>query len=143
MQDVPDHRARWRRDHPDSARCSGQGALGLLGEQAFLLQLSFQGLEGSAEATFTSHFQRVRDELELAAGLVEPEATAHLNEINRIGGPWQLSFSYGRALQQPALKAWGGKAENKSAAQQAFFRRAKMNGAARSGDYDDAMEQAA
>ena len=64
--------------------------------------------------------------------------------MNRIGGfPWQLSFSYGRALQQPALKAWGGKAENRTAAQQAFFHRAKMNGAARSGDYDDAMEQAA
>ncbi len=80
----------------------------------------------------------------LSGGQSDEAATAHLNEMNRIGGfPWQLSFSYGRALQQPALKAWGGKPENKTAAQQAFFHRAKMNGAARSGDYDDAMEQAA
>ncbi len=80
----------------------------------------------------------------LSGGQSDEAATAHLNEMNRIGGfPWQLSFSYGRALQQPALKAWGGKPENKSAAQQAFFHRAKMNGAARSGDYSDAMENAA
>lgn len=80
----------------------------------------------------------------LSGGQSDEAATAHLNEMNRIGGfPWQLSFSYGRALQQPALKAWAGKVENKSAAQQAFFHRAKMNGAARSGDYNDKMEKAA
>jgi fructose-bisphosphate aldolase class I len=54
-----------------------------------------------------------------------------------------LSGSYGRALQAPALKAWGGKTENVKAAQQAYFHRAKCNGAARSGSYTDAMEAAA
>ena len=54
--------------------------------------------------------------------------------MNAIGPhPWQLSFSYGRALQAPALKAWGGKTENVEAAQQAYYHRAKLNGAARSG----------
>ena len=80
----------------------------------------------------------------LSGGQSDEAATAHLNEMNRIGGfPWQLSFSYGRALQQPVLKAWGGKAENKGAAQQAFFHRAKMNGAARNGSYSEKMEKAA
>jgi fructose-bisphosphate aldolase class I len=63
--------------------------------------------------------------------------------MNKIGGgPWELSFSYGRALQAPALKAWGGKSENIEAAQQAYFHRAKCNGAARSGSYTEAMEAA-
>ncbi len=80
----------------------------------------------------------------LSGGQSDEAATAHLNEMNRIGGfPWQLSFSYGRALQQPALKAWAGKVDNHDAAQQAFFHRAKMNGAARDGSYTDAMEKAA
>ena len=80
----------------------------------------------------------------LSGGQSDEAATAHLNEMNRIGGfPWELSFSYGRALQQPALKAWAGKAENEAAAQQAFYHRAKLNGAARSGSYEEAMERAA
>jgi fructose-bisphosphate aldolase, class I len=49
--------------------------------------------------------------------------------------PWELSFSYGRALQAPALKAWGGDSANVEAAQQAYYRRAKFNGAARTGSY--------
>ncbi len=78
----------------------------------------------------------------LSGGQSDTEATAHLNEMNRIGGlPWQLSFSYGRALQAPALKAWLGKAENIPAAKQAFLHRARCNGAARSGSYDDSMER--
>ncbi|HJW59934.1 MAG TPA: class I fructose-bisphosphate aldolase, partial [Actinomycetota bacterium] len=70
-------------------------------------------------------------------------ATAHLNAMNRLGGaPWQLSFSYGRALQAPALKAWKGDPANAPAAQRAFHHRARLNGAARSGDYTEAMESA-
>jgi len=80
----------------------------------------------------------------LSGGQSDEAATAHLNEMNRIGGfPWQLSFSYGRALQAPALKAWGGKKENVAAAQKAFLHRARLNGAARSGRYDASMEKAA
>ena len=80
----------------------------------------------------------------LSGGQSDEAATAHLNEMNRIGGfPWELSFSYGRALQAPALKAWGGKAENVAAAQRAFYHRAKLNGAARYGRYTESMEKAA
>ena len=64
--------------------------------------------------------------------------------MNKLGGgPWELSFSYGRALQAPTLKAWQGKADRVAAGQKAFFHRARCNGAARSGSYDDAMEKAA
>jgi len=80
----------------------------------------------------------------LSGGQSDELATAHLSEMNKIGGgPWQLSFSYGRALQAPALKAWGGKAANVGAGQKAYYHRAKCNGAARSGSYTDAMERAA
>jgi fructose-bisphosphate aldolase class I len=54
--------------------------------------------------------------------------------------PWELSFSYGRALQDPVLKAWKGKAANVPSAKEAFFLRAKLNGAARHGNYSPAME---
>ena len=71
----------------------------------------------------------------LSGGQTDEDATAHLNAMNTRGPhPWQLSFSYGRALQAPALKAWVGKAENVEAAQRAFYQRAKLNGAARTGD---------
>jgi fructose-bisphosphate aldolase class I len=56
--------------------------------------------------------------------------------------PWELSFSYGRALQQPALQAWGGKPEQVAAAQAALYRRAQLNGAARRGEYVSSMESA-
>jgi len=80
----------------------------------------------------------------LSGGQTDEAATAHLSEMNRIGDvPWELSFSYGRALQAPALKAWGGKPGNLEAAQGAFYRRAKLNGAARSGSYTPDMERAA
>jgi len=80
----------------------------------------------------------------LSGGQSDEAASAHLSEMNRIGDtPWQMSFSYGRALQAPALKAWGGKQENRAAAQKAFYHRARCNGAARYGKYSDAMEKVA
>ena len=80
----------------------------------------------------------------LSGGQSDEDATANLNAMNARGPhPWELSFSYGRALQAPALKAWGGKPENVEAAQQAYFRRARLNGAARSGDYSPEMEREA
>jgi len=78
----------------------------------------------------------------LSGGQSDEDATAHLNAMNKRGPhPWQLSFSYGRALQAPALKAWQGKTENVEAAQRAYYHRAKLNGAARTGMYAPAMEQ--
>ena len=78
----------------------------------------------------------------LSGGQTDEDATAHLNAMNAIGPhPWQLSFSYGRALQAPALKAWVGDTANVEAAQQAFLRRAKFNGAARSGSYAPEWER--
>jgi fructose-bisphosphate aldolase, class I len=80
----------------------------------------------------------------LSGGQSDEDATARLNEMNKLGPhPWQLSFSYGRALQAPALKAWGGKDENVEAAQRAYYHRAKMNSAARTGMYAPEMEREA
>ena len=71
-------------------------------------------------------------------------ATAHLNAINRLPGPkpWKISFSYGRALQDPALEAWHGRDENLAAGQQALSRRVRSNGAASVAKYADEMEMA-
>ncbi len=80
----------------------------------------------------------------LSGGQPDELATAHLNEMNRLGGgPWELSFSYGRALQAAPLKAWAGKAENVAAAQKAYLHRARCNGAARNGSYTSEIERAA
>ena len=80
----------------------------------------------------------------LSGGQSDEHATAHLNEMNKLGrAPWELSFSYGRALQAAPLKAWGGKPDNLAAAKQAFLHRARCNGAARSGSYTADMEKAA
>ena len=80
----------------------------------------------------------------LSGGQGPEEATAHLNAMNAMGPhPWQLSFSYGRALQAPALEAWRGRPENVAAAQRAYYHRAKLNSAARHGRYTADMEQAA
>jgi fructose-bisphosphate aldolase class I len=80
----------------------------------------------------------------LSGGQSEGEATRRLNAMNVIGPhPWTLSFSYGRALQAAALKAWGGKEENVEAAQRAFYHRAKMNSAAQTGLYAPGMEREA
>jgi fructose-bisphosphate aldolase class I len=77
----------------------------------------------------------------LSGGQSDQAATAHLNAMNRLGdAPWQLSFSYGRALQAPALKAWKGEAANGPAAQRAYLHRARLNGAARTGSYTPDME---
>lgn len=78
----------------------------------------------------------------LSGGQSDELATAHLNAMNQIGhAPWELSFSFGRALQSPALKTWRGKPENFHAAQQALLHRARLNGAARFGNYSNEMEQ--
>jgi fructose-bisphosphate aldolase class I len=84
----------------------------------------------------------------LSGGMSDVEATNRLNEMNRIaasrgGLPWELSFSYGRALQAPSLKAWGGDPANVGAGQAALAHRASMNGLARNGRYDPSMEPAA
>jgi fructose-bisphosphate aldolase, class I len=80
----------------------------------------------------------------LSGGQSDEDATANLNAMNALGPhPWELSFSYGRALQAPALKAWRGETANVEEAQKAFYRRAKFNGAARSGSYAPEMETAA
>src|SRR5438552_16474731 len=80
----------------------------------------------------------------LSGGQSDEDATANLNAMNKLGPhPWELSFSYGRALQTPALKAWGGKPENVEAAQRAYYHRAKMNSAARTGMYAPEMEREA
>jgi fructose-bisphosphate aldolase class I len=79
----------------------------------------------------------------LSGGQSDQAATAHLDAMNRLDrAPWQLSFSYGRALQAPALTAWKGQAANRPAAQQAFWHRARLNAAARTGNYTEAMETA-
>jgi fructose-bisphosphate aldolase class I len=78
----------------------------------------------------------------LSGGQSDEQATANLNAMNRLGPhPWELSFSYGRALQAPALKVWKGDAANRGAGQEAFAHRARLNGAARSGDYNPDMEK--
>ena len=80
----------------------------------------------------------------LSGGQSDEDATAHLNAMNARGPhPWELSFSYGRALQAPALKAWQGKPENVEAGRSAFYHRAKMNSAARTGMYAPEMEREA
>ena len=69
-------------------------------------------------------------------------ATAHLNAINRLPEPrpWRISFSYGRALQESALRAWHGRDENLNAGREALRHRARCNGAASLGTYTDEME---
>jgi fructose-bisphosphate aldolase class I len=78
----------------------------------------------------------------LSGGQTPEEATANLNAMNALfpDAPWELSFSYGRALQEPALRAWLGKSANADATQQALLHRARLNAAARSGSYSADME---
>jgi len=76
----------------------------------------------------------------LSGGQSPEEATINLNTINQIGGPWQLSISFGRALQQPVLKAWQGKIENVEAAEIALLKRARLNSLARQGHYKPNLE---
>ena len=76
----------------------------------------------------------------LSGGQSDELATAHLAAMNTQANPWCVSFSYGRALQAPALKAWQGQNEHVAAAQQALFKRAKLNGLASVGKFSEAME---
>ena len=79
----------------------------------------------------------------LSGGQSAEDATGHLNAMNAMGSyPWQLSFSYGRALQAPVLAAWKGKENNVAEAQKVFFKRCQLNGLAREGKYNRAMETA-
>jgi fructose-bisphosphate aldolase class I len=81
----------------------------------------------------------------LSGGQTDLQATQHLNAMNRLyeGLPWELSFSYARALQGQPMEIWGGSTDKVEAAQRAFRHRAKMNSAARDGRYSDDMEQEA
>jgi fructose-bisphosphate aldolase, class I len=104
------------------------------------------GIEEVAEATLDVLYKHVPAAVPgivfLSGGQSDEDATAHLNAMNARGPhPWELSFSYGRALQSPALKAWAGEESNVPAAQAAFAHRAKMNGLARSGSYSPEMEK--
>jgi fructose-bisphosphate aldolase class I len=77
----------------------------------------------------------------LSGGQSSEMATAHLDAMNRLGGaPWELSFSYGRALQEKTLLTWQGKNTNRELAQKTLLHRAKCNGAARFGTYSEKME---
>ncbi len=79
----------------------------------------------------------------LSGGQNPQESTERLSAMNAIGPhAWELSFSYGRALQEPVLKAWGGNPSNADAARAAFLHRAALNGAARYGEYTSDMERA-
>jgi fructose-bisphosphate aldolase class I len=78
----------------------------------------------------------------LSGGQSDQLATEHLSQINAIGDlPWGITFSYGRALQAAALKAWGGKAENVAAGQRAFLHRCRMNGLAALGRWNAELER--
>jgi fructose-bisphosphate aldolase, class I len=78
----------------------------------------------------------------LSGGQSPELATQHLNEMNRMGDyPWKLSFSYGRALQEPAMEAWNGKNENAGKAQEIFYNRCRLNHAAALGEYSPDMER--
>lgn len=79
----------------------------------------------------------------LSGGQSEAQATENLNTMNQLDGqPWEISYSFGRALQASALKAWGGQQKNVAAAQAAFLKRAKLTSAARDGKYSPDMEAA-
>ena len=102
-------------------------------------------IEEVAEKTLQCLKSSVPDELPgivfLSGGQSDLDATAHLDAMNKIGGfKWKLSFSYGRALQQAALKTWAGKDDNLEAAQKAFSHRAVMNVKAAQGQWDKSLE---
>jgi fructose-bisphosphate aldolase, class I len=101
-----------------------------------------------AEATVATLREHVPEDVPgivfLSGGMTDEQATSRLNEINRRGGaPWEISFSYGRALQQAPLKAWSGDPANVEAAQAALAHRARMNGLARDGEWTASMESSA
>ena len=103
------------------------------------------GVKEVAEKTVKCLLENVPEDLPgiafLSGGQSDIDATAHLDAMNKIGGfPWKLSFSYGRALQQAALKAWMGKEENMNNAQAAFSHRALMNKNAALGKWNKDLE---
>jgi fructose-bisphosphate aldolase class I len=78
----------------------------------------------------------------LSGGQTSEQATAHLNAMNKLGPhPWNLSYSYARALQDYSMKVWQGKESNIPAAQKAFYKRAKLNSLAATGKYSETMEE--
>jgi len=78
----------------------------------------------------------------LSGGQTSEQATAHLDAMNKLGNlPWNLSFSYARALQDYAMKTWKGQAANVVAAQASFYKRVKLNSLAATGAYSEAMEK--
>ena len=98
-----------------------------------------------AEKTIECFKDTVPDEVPgivfLSGGQSEVEATENLDQMNKIGGfPWNLSFSYGRALQASALKAWSGEENNEELASNAFEHRAKMNSLATLGKWEEELE---
>jgi len=101
--------------------------------------------EQIADATLTCMLRHVPAAVPgivfLSGGQSDIEATERLNALNRPKMPWELSFSYGRALQAPVLSAWKGRAENIPAAQAALLHRARCNSAARSGSYTAELEK--
>ena len=106
------------------------------------------GVEEVAEETVRVLEKTVPHELPgivfLSGGQSDEVATAHLNAMNQFGThPWELSFSYGRALQAPALSAWAGDPANVETGRNALLHRARLNGAARDGKYSPDMEHAA
>ncbi len=105
------------------------------------------GVQEVAEATVRCLKAHVPEALPgiafLSGGQSAEEATAHLSAMNSMGGyPWQLTFSYGRALQAPALSAWHGDPANYQAGQEALLKRARLNGLARLGGYSADLEAA-
>jgi fructose-bisphosphate aldolase class I len=103
------------------------------------------GIQQVAEMTLNCLLENVPSNLPgitfLSGGQSDIDATAHLDAMNKIGGnPWKLSFSYGRALQQAALKTWSGKQDNEQAAQDTFSHRAKMNMLAAKGEWSENLE---
>ncbi len=103
------------------------------------------GVQEVAEKTVKCLLENVPEDLPgiafLSGGQSDIDATAHLDAMNKIGGfPWKLSFSYGRALQQAALKAWMGKEKNMNNAQAAFSHRALMNKKAALGKWNKDLE---
>jgi fructose-bisphosphate aldolase class I len=105
------------------------------------------GVQEVAEATVRCLKAHVPEALPgiafLSGGQSAEEATAHLSAMNSLGTqPWQLTFSYGRALQAPALSAWQGQSSKYKAGQDAFFKRARLNGLARHGGYSPDLEAA-
>ena len=78
----------------------------------------------------------------LSGGQSDEDATGHLDAMNKLDGhPWNLTFSYGKALQATAMKTWAGKAENLATASAAFMQRARSNAAASTGEWDQTLEQ--